>query len=304
MFSDIKSNKNAIEFLKKELQLNRESGTYLFCGEDRELLKKIAKSFAKSLNCNKLENDFCDECESCIRIEKETHADLEILEDEAGVKIDRIREIVQIESISSYEGKNKIYIIRDIEKMRREACNALLKMIEEPAKGSYFLLLSRSLNILNTIKSRSIIINIKKETAEELEVSEKVYSFFQGNSVEIEEFKKSEIELENKGNYLDISEVIKNWKKDKNIENTIELYATLKDFINVKEYLTDLDRLFFAEEIYNSEISRAELEKIVVYLIGVKNIQNSDLERLLELKIMLKSNINIRSYIYEFIRTL
>lgn len=50
-----------------------------------------------------------------------------------------------------------------------------------------FLLLSDSLNILPTIKSRSIGKD-KEENAEELDVDDFTYSFYMGNSEDIKRF--------------------------------------------------------------------------------------------------------------------
>ena len=67
------------------------------------------------------------------------YSDLEILDNPDGLKVDEIRELAYKSSSSSYEGNRKIFIIKDISKMKKEASNALLKLIEEPNKGSFFI---------------------------------------------------------------------------------------------------------------------------------------------------------------------
>ena len=76
-----------------------------------------------------------------------------------------------------------------------------MKLIEEPAENSFFILLTNSLNILPTIKSRSILVKIKKRDAEELDVDEFTYNFFLGNSRDIENFKISDIDLQKAESY-------------------------------------------------------------------------------------------------------
>ena len=172
MFKDIVSNEEAKSFLINELKSRREQGTYIFYGEDRELLMEFALVYAKALTCKNAENDFCGVCDSCLRMDSLTHGDLEIYEDSNGIKIDQIREIAYRVSTASYEGGNRIFILKDVEKMKKEAANALLKMIEEPEKGDFFILLANNLNILPTIKSRSMFLKIKMRSAEELGVSQ------------------------------------------------------------------------------------------------------------------------------------
>lgn len=301
MFKEIKSNEKAKEFLKKELKYNRKAGTYIFYGLDRELLKKFAKAFAKGLNCREYLDDYCDSCETCKRIERETHADLEILDDITGIKVEKIRELSVKDSIASYEGGKKIYILRDIEKLRKESSNALLKLIEEPNEGSFFILLANSLNILPTIKSRSILVKIEKEDAKDLEISEEEYSFFQGDSKEIEEYKNQDKKLKDMVfSYKNIGKSLEEWKKNRDLLSKMDIYGNLRDFINVKEYINRLDKSLFAEEIYNSNLERSELEELIRYSIGIKGKELKNLEKLLELKVIFKTPINIRNFLIVF----
>lgn len=296
MFADIISNEKAKVFLKNELKFDRESGTYLFYGIDRGLLKRFAKNFAKSLNCIEVEYDFCDKCESCLRIETETHGDLEILEDNSGIKIEKIRELGYKDSINSYEGRKKIYIIRDVDKLRKESGNALLKLIEEPNKGSFFILLSSTLNVLPTIKSRSIIVKIEQQTAEELGVTSFEYNFFQGDALEIEEYEKREdIDLQVGESYENIGVSLKKWQEGFDFKDKVEVYKSIRDFINVKDYLNVADKIYFIDEILNSGVEKDFIKNLINYLINLLDKKSNKLEEFLELKGMLKSPINLKN---------
>ncbi len=301
MFKDLVSNEKAKKFLQNELKFRREAGTYLFYSVDRELLKKFAKSFAKGLNCSTYEDDFCGVCENCIRIESETHGDLEIIEENGGIKIDQIRELSYKNSINSYEGKSKIYIIRDVEKMRKESGNALLKLIEEPNKGNFFILLSNGLNILPTIKSRSILLNIQAETPEELGVSKFEYDFFLGDSKNIEEYKRTEIiDLKAGASYQEIGKKIKLWLNTGTLLDKAEVYKSIRDFINTKEYLNTVDKIYFVEEIMQSGADRELLKEIINYAVSTIGKNSKNLEKLLELKKMMRSPINMKNFLLIF----
>lgn len=301
MFKDLNSNKKAVEFLKKELNFGRESGTYLFYGVDRELLKKFAKAFAKSLNCNNYIDDFCDVCESCIRIESETHGDLEILDDITGIKIEKIRELAFKDSTTSYEGKRKIYIIRDVEKLRKESANALLKMIEEPNNGSFFILTSIGLNVLPTIKSRSILVNILQESAQEIGVTEEEYRFFLGRSKDIEDYKRiGTIDLNEGCSFERVGHNIKNWVDTGEFQYKVEIYKSIRDFLNTKDYLTTIDKLYFVDEIISSISDREFIKDILGYTISLIGNRSKNLEKLLELKNTGRSSINLKNLLVTF----
>lgn len=301
MFRDIISNEEAKNFLINELKSKREQGTYIFYGEDRELVMEFALSYAKALTCKNIENDFCNECESCKRMESLTHGDLEIYEDSNGIKIDKVREIAYRISTTSYEGGNRIFILKDVEKMKKEAANALLKMIEEPEKGNFFILLANSLNILPTIKSRAIFLKIKMRSAEELGVSPFEYDFFCGKGKEILEYKKTNIDLKVGEPYSEIENFIKNYIEEPNIENKIKIYKALRDFFVNKKYINESDKLTFAENIYFAvENDKVIVQEICTYMCHL--IKNYDkIENLIMIKNMLKMPINLKLLLKVFI---
>lgn len=305
MFKDIISNEEAKTFLINELKSHKEQGTYIFYGKDREFLMEFALAFAKSLTCKNMPYDFCDICESCKRIESQTHGDLEIFEDtdetNMGIKIDEVRKIIYRASTASYEGGNRIFILRDVEKMRPQAANALLKVLEEPLKGDFFILLANSLNIIPTIKSRSIILKIKSRTAEELGVSEEEYNFFLGKGSDILEYKKSSIDITTPKPYKEIGNFIKNYKEDQSIENKTNIYKSLRDFIANKNFINIVDKMKFSEEIYfNSEKDKKIIEDICNYICHLLKKTNN-LGKLLVVKNMLRHPINLKNFLKVFI---
>lgn len=68
----------------------------------------------------------------------------------------------------------------------------MLKIIEEPPKNTYFLLLSKNLKLPKTILSRCIKINV---IPKQIDVDSKIYEFFDGNEKYINEYLKENIDL-------------------------------------------------------------------------------------------------------------
>lgn len=283
------------EFLKNEIFLNEISGTYLFYGEDLERNFQIAKNFAKELLIKNLpEKDNLENIST--KIDNEVYADLFI---EDSLNVDNIREIIKKTYTTSYEGGRKIFIIKNIQNIRKESANALLKVIEEPSENNFFILLSNKLNILPTIKSRSIIYKIKKLSAEDLKVDKYTYEFFMGLSSDIIAFKETNLDLYKEIDFSNISTILKNYYKQKNIENKIEILKCLRNFVSESSSLKTYQKIKFAETLSTS-LEKDDIKFIVDYLLNLIK-RDRNLKEKLELKKMLRFPINIKLFFINLI---
>ena len=71
------------------------------------------------------------------------------------IKLNSIREMRRLASLSSFGHGKKIFIVLDAGEMRDEAANALLKTLEEPLPGTHIILCAESVDeLLPTIVSR------------------------------------------------------------------------------------------------------------------------------------------------------
>ena len=126
-------------------------------GPSPGLLRDLAVRLAKTLNC--LGGSTSDDCLSCQRIDRRTHPDVHFIEaaaDKKLISIEQIRDIVSEASLRPYEGRNKVFVIDPADGLSVSGSNSLLKTLEEPARDTNFILLTRSPDLLlPTIKSRS-----------------------------------------------------------------------------------------------------------------------------------------------------
>ena len=276
------------EFLKNELSFNREAGTYLFYGDDLEKNYRIALEFSAALFSRNIENE--DE-KSKIKDKtlRNLYSDLMVVDN---LNIDTVRDIIKKTYTSSHEGGAKVFILKNIQDIRKESANAMLKLIEEPTKDNFFILISKRLNILSTIKSRSIIYRIRKSTPEELGVDKYVYNFFLGFSNDIEKYKEKEIDLMLEKSYIAIGGVLKEYEKEKNIEVKIDLYKCLRNFVQESSNLKKYEKIKFAEDIYMNA-SKESVNLIVEYLVNLVK-RDKNLKEKLEYKKMLRYPINIK----------
>ena len=87
----------------------------------------------------------------------------------ATISVHEAREIASTLALQPFESDYKIMIIWQPEKMNTEAANKLLKLLEEPPAGTYFLMVTQSLeSMLTTVRSRCQIIRLQPMEREEI----------------------------------------------------------------------------------------------------------------------------------------
>jgi DNA polymerase-3 subunit delta' len=160
--SDVIGQDKAVLILSSMIKRDKIATSFLFSGISGIGKKFTAMQFAKSLNC-KTDASVkmgisCDICSSCRKITSLSHPDIQIVTpDEGIIRIEQIRPIIEFLSFTPSEGKKKVVIIDDADKMNPAASNAALKTLEEPPSNSIIILItSRQSNLLDTIISRCI----------------------------------------------------------------------------------------------------------------------------------------------------
>jgi DNA polymerase-3 subunit delta' len=126
-------------------------------GPAPERLREIALRIAQTLNC--LNRTTGDDCTSCLRIARRMHPDVhhvEVAGDRKLISVEQIRDLVAGATLRPYEGRTKVFIVDPADAVSPGGSNSLLKTLEEPARDTTFLLLTRTPDLLlPTIKSRS-----------------------------------------------------------------------------------------------------------------------------------------------------
>ncbi|MFV0496689.1 MAG: hypothetical protein ACK5L0_00765 [Candidatus Fimivivens sp.] len=124
--------------------------------------KRIAAQHAAAmLLCRKEGLPPCGDCPSCHKLLGGNHPDFFTLLPEGKSKtigVDRVREIKAAAYIAPHEAPCKVFFIPEAQRLRVEAQNALLKIIEEPPDTAYFIFTAPGAgNLLDTVCSRLTI---------------------------------------------------------------------------------------------------------------------------------------------------
>ena len=318
--------KEVLSAFEKEVKQNKISASYLFYGDKRVDLLFYALEFSKMVMTKDIEDE--EEKKSIEkRIENLQHSDIEVINRKnENIKIDEVRELIYDAIESAYSSPKKIFILCGIENLRKESSNALLKILEEPPKDVYFILLARSLNIISTIKSRTIKFHLEGASNEELGVSKEIYYFFDGNENNIKRYKENGIPLEEYEDRINSYEdalsnikAMKEYAKNEmeNNENSSSDAGFLEIIINYNrsiEYIVKKIRFFSIEEVYmlvneietefkqERELLGDLLGKIIIA--AKRTVNGENLKKMINMKNSLRSNVNVRSILFNFFNTL
>ena len=155
-FKTICDQDKQIAILQRAIETERIAHAYLFYGMAGIGKKTAARMFAKALNCKEGGIDSCDECSSCVKIDRNTHPDVITVEPKgAFIKIDDIRNLHSQSQFRPFEGKKRVFIIAHADRMNNPSANALLKTLEEPSPSNILILVtSRPYLLPATIISR------------------------------------------------------------------------------------------------------------------------------------------------------
>ncbi len=97
----------------------------------------------------------------------------------SNIKIEDIRKLKSNLSFSSINKDKRFIILDDVEIFNINSLNALLKLIEEPTSNNFFILINnKSKKLLDTIKSRSIEININLNEERRLNIISTLINIF------------------------------------------------------------------------------------------------------------------------------
>lgn len=158
--------------------------TYLFIGENQELLFLIAKL----INCSQ-PSYFCNVCDDCLKIERKLHPDVYLLSPpNRSITIADIRSTQKFLSLKPFQGKYKILLITSAHYLTEEAANAFLKTLEEPPPHSFIALITSRMDLLlPTILSRCKKIYLPHSQSPQYHLRDNVLDFINKGELDIKD---------------------------------------------------------------------------------------------------------------------
>jgi DNA polymerase III subunit delta' len=169
----------AVSLIEKSFSQRAVAHAYLVVGSRHVGKMTLAIAMAQALNCSSATLP-CGECPACRRIASGSFSDVQVVglaktggdetRSKTEISIEQVRELQHAASLAPFEGRCRIFIIDQAERLSLEAANALLKTIEEPPSGVVFILLtSNEEALLPTVVSRCQRLELKPLAAGEVE---------------------------------------------------------------------------------------------------------------------------------------
>lgn len=140
---------------------------------------ELARHFAAGLLCEQpgADGEPCHRCLACNWFSQGNHPDFRLLQPDAlsadfeaeegkkkpsqQITIEQIRNLEEFFNVGTHRGGLRIILVNPTEAMNRNAANALLKTLEEPAASTLFILVSSEpQQLLPTIRSRCQVIPV------------------------------------------------------------------------------------------------------------------------------------------------
>jgi DNA polymerase III subunit delta' len=160
------SRKAAIRFLRRAHEQKRLAHAYLISGPAGSGKREVAAELANAVNGTDVADVFSSKAREIFVAEPESKS--------RRILINQIRELEHGLQMRGSEGRRKVAIIAEADRLLPQAANAFLKTLEEPPANSLLLLLSALPEALpDTIVSRCISIPLASN-GEEIEIPERV----------------------------------------------------------------------------------------------------------------------------------
>lgn len=147
--------------LQRQLGQGQLPHALLLAGPPAVGKRRFAGALAAALLCIEPLRDSgtaCGQCRACLLRLAGTHPDAQWLapeEEGKMIKIDQVRAVVDFVAQTAQQGGRKVVVLEPAEAMNRNAANALLKTLEEPAGAATLVLISDAPGrLLPTIRSR------------------------------------------------------------------------------------------------------------------------------------------------------
>lgn len=165
-FRDVVGHRGLVRLIARAVDRGSLPPSLLFAGPEGVGKRRAAAALAQALNCAApvrdaaagaaVPFDACGRCAACTRIARGSYPDvLTVGGDGGAITVDAVREAAGQARYRPFEGRRRVVVFDDADRLVPQSQNALLKTLEEPPPASQFVLVtSRADTLLATVRSR------------------------------------------------------------------------------------------------------------------------------------------------------
>jgi DNA polymerase-3 subunit gamma/tau len=139
--SEVLGQDHVIRALSGAVREGRLAHAFLLCGPRGTGKTSTARILAKMVNCESGPTpEPCGSCDQCVSVRDGQHLDVVEIDAASHGGVDDARDLREKAPTAPVQGREKVYIIDEAQRLSREAFDALLKVFEEPPAGVRFVL--------------------------------------------------------------------------------------------------------------------------------------------------------------------
>ncbi|WP_188037789.1 DNA polymerase III subunit delta', partial [Actinotalea sp. JY-7885] len=154
VWTELVGQRHAVEVLREAAtDPGAMTHAWLLTGPPGSGRSNAARAFAAALQCTE---GGCGRCQACTTTLAGTHADVMVVATEkVTISIDEVRELIGVAQRAPSQGRWRVIVLEDADRMVERTSNVLLKAIEEPPPRTVWLLCAPSpQDVVVTIRSR------------------------------------------------------------------------------------------------------------------------------------------------------
>ena len=163
VWDDLVGQQRVVDTLRRAAAGHGMSHAWLFTGPPGSGRSNAAIAFAAALECEHApDNAGCGECHECHTVLAGSHADVTVVHTELlSIGVRSMRELVLRAALKPVGRGFQVIIVEDADRLTEQACNALLKAIEEPTQRTVWMLCAPTVeDVLPTIRSRCRLVTL------------------------------------------------------------------------------------------------------------------------------------------------
>ena len=172
VWSDLVGQHRPVEALRRAAAGQGMTHAWLFTGPPGSGRSNAAQAFSAALQCEQDDphDRGCGTCHGCHTVLKGSHADVTVVRTEKlSIGVDEVRTLVRRSALAPVGRRWQIMVVEDADRLTEQACNALLKAIEEPTDRTVWMLCAPTIeDVLPTIRSRTRLVTLTTPTTRDV----------------------------------------------------------------------------------------------------------------------------------------
>ncbi len=134
----------------------------------------LLQAMVADLLCREQADGHCGQCQNCTLLRSEHHPDVaQLIPEKNLLKVSQIRELTEFFTSTPHCSDHKLAVLLDAHCMNQAAANALLKVLEEPpSRGMLLLVTDRKHQLMPTIRSRCISLEVTLASQEQQQLTD------------------------------------------------------------------------------------------------------------------------------------